>query len=102
MEVIKTHQKVKEILQSYGNPEFGDCIVDELCFLFGYPTKKDILDRLYSTQKKLQKELQSLGYNVVNCGDCGGAFLHRTPTEELQCPHCTFIGEPCDFPDLFY
>lgn len=100
MEAIETHQKIREILQSYGNPEFGDCIVDELCFLFGHPTTTDI-ERLYSTQEQLQRELQSLGYNVVSCGNCGDVLLHRTPTDEIQCPHCTLVGEPCDFPDLY-
>lgn len=100
MREIETHQKVREILQSYGNPEFGDCIVDELCFLFGHPTTTDI-EEIYFKQKQLQQELQLLGYNIVSCGSCGNVFLHRTPTEEIQCPHCTLVGEPCDFPDLY-
>lgn len=40
-------------------------------------------------------------YNIVSYGSCGDVFLHRTPSEELQCPHCDLIGEPCDFPDLY-
>jgi hypothetical protein len=35
------HQKVREILQSYNNPEYGDCIVDEICFIFGAATTTD-------------------------------------------------------------
>ena len=31
------HSKLREIISSYeGNKEFGDCIVDEICFLFGH------------------------------------------------------------------
>lgn len=41
-EVERTHNKLREIIRSYNNPEFGDCIVDEICFLFGYPTTTDI------------------------------------------------------------
>lgn len=42
VEVEQTHNKLREILRSYNNPEWGDCIVDEICFLFGYPTTTDI------------------------------------------------------------
>lgn len=38
----EVHNKIREILISYGNPEYGDCIVDEICFLFGYPTTTDL------------------------------------------------------------
>lgn len=41
-EVKKTHQRIREVLQKYGNPEFGDCIVDEICFIFGYATTTDV------------------------------------------------------------
>jgi hypothetical protein len=35
------HQKIREILQEYNNPEFGDCIVDDICRLFNTPTTID-------------------------------------------------------------
>ena len=35
------HQKIREIMEKYGNPEYGDCIIDEICFLFGQPTTTD-------------------------------------------------------------
>lgn len=42
-EIKTTHNKVREILQKYGSEEYGDCIVDELCFTIGnYPTTTDI------------------------------------------------------------
>jgi hypothetical protein len=41
-DIEQTHNKIREILIRYNNPEFGDCIVDEICFLFGYPTTTDI------------------------------------------------------------
>lgn len=58
-------------------------------------------EETHLTQKQLQQELQSLGYNVVSCGSCGDVFIHKTPTEEIQCPHCDLVGDPCNFPDLY-
>jgi hypothetical protein len=36
------HQKLRDILISYGSEEYGDCIVDEISFIFGFPTTTDI------------------------------------------------------------
>lgn len=42
-EVKDTHDKLREILIKYNNPEYGDCIVDEICWLFGnYPNTNDV------------------------------------------------------------
>ena len=38
----ETHDVLREILIKYNNPEFGDCIVDEICWLFGFPTTTDV------------------------------------------------------------
>lgn len=35
--VDKTHQHLREILIKYNSPEYGDCIVDEICNLFSFP-----------------------------------------------------------------
>ena len=41
----ETHNKLREIISSYeGNEEYGDCIIDEICFLFGHATTTDIED----------------------------------------------------------
>lgn len=53
-------------------------------------------------QEHYQQELQSSGINLVNCGNCGSPFLHRTNHEEIECPFCDFRSEPCDFPDHFH
>lgn len=42
MKAEDTHDKLREILIKYNNPEYGDCIVDEICQLFKYPTTIDI------------------------------------------------------------
>lgn len=38
----ETHEKLREILQKYGKEEYGDCIIDEISFLYGFPTTTDI------------------------------------------------------------
>lgn len=35
-EYTEQHYKLQEILQDYGNKEFGDCILDEICELFNH------------------------------------------------------------------
>tara|TARA_B100001059_G_C17423534_1_gene374420 strand:- start:440 stop:565 length:126 start_codon:yes stop_codon:yes gene_type:complete len=35
--VMIKHNKLIDILQKYGNEEFGDEIIDEICELFNYP-----------------------------------------------------------------
>lgn len=42
------------------------------------------------------------GVNLVTCGNCGGVLLHKTAEETIECPHCNYLGEPCDFPDLIH
>lgn len=51
-------------------------------------------------QINLQEKLQSAGFNVVECGNCGTVLLHETEEESIHC----FCGEMslCDCPDLFY
>ena len=31
------HNELREILMKYNCPEYGDCIIDEICHLFDYP-----------------------------------------------------------------
>ena len=33
----EVHNKLRAILQDYNNPEWGDCIIDEICELFNFP-----------------------------------------------------------------
>lgn len=33
---MEKHNKLKGILIKYGNEEYGDCIIDEICNLFNY------------------------------------------------------------------
>lgn len=43
-----------------------------------------------------------LGINLVTCGGCGDVLLHEIDEDEIECPHCDFKSDPCDFPDFFY
>lgn len=40
-EAREKHDKLRDIMEKYGNPEFGDCIVDEISWLFDFPTTTD-------------------------------------------------------------
>jgi len=51
-------------------------------------------------QYELLMELQSNGFNIVTCGNCGAVVIHRTKMDELSCYECGFTSDPCDFPDL--
>ena len=53
-------------------------------------------------QEQYAQELAGTGFNLVDCGDCGSPFLHRTQHEEIECPFCDFRSEDSDFPDHFY
>ena len=35
--IEQRHINIREILIKYGSEEYGDCIIDEICDLFGYP-----------------------------------------------------------------
>ena len=35
MEAEAIREKIREILMDYGNPEYGDCIIDEICIVTG-------------------------------------------------------------------
>lgn len=63
-------------------------------------------------QFKILQEMQSDGYNVVTCGNCGDVILidffnkekmeiDRNHIEEVQCPHCKETMDYCDMPDLY-
>lgn len=59
-EIESTHNKLREIIVSHGNDEYGDCIVDEICFLFGYATTTDIED------EEEPKNVPVLYYTIKN------------------------------------
>jgi len=40
--IINKHNKLKNILIKYECEEFGDCILDDICILFDYPTTNEV------------------------------------------------------------
>jgi phage FluMu protein Com len=63
-------------------------------------------------QFKILQEMQTDGYNVVTCGNCGDVILMDffdedkmevdiNYIEEVKCPHCKETMEYCDMPDLY-
>lgn len=53
-------------------------------------------------QYDILRQMQSDGYNVVTCGNCGGVVLIQLPIkDEVQCPHCKVTMDYADFPDLY-
>lgn len=53
------------------------------------------------TQYEISQEIVNNGYNIVTCGHCGSVVVHDINVEDLECPHCAFKSDICDFPDLF-
>jgi len=50
-----------------------------------------------------ERIVNELDINIVTCGDCGHVLLHSMDNcDEIECPHCGFQSEACDFPDLFH
>lgn len=61
------------------------------------PTKYDIA----VNQVTIQNEMQSAGFNVVNCGSCGSVMLMRQEEEVLNCL-CGSEMDLSDCPDYWY
>ena len=62
-------------------------------------TKRDLV----ISQLELMDEIRAkANINIVTCGNCGTAFLHKLDDLELTCFDCKTSSEPCDHPDLFY
>lgn len=53
-------------------------------------------------QYEYLEEIQSFGYNIVTCADCGAVIIVKTEETLHKCAVCGFESEPCDFSDLFY
>jgi hypothetical protein len=52
-------------------------------------------------QIELQEKIQSAGFNIVECGNCGCVLLHECGDEQIDC----FCGETMalsDCAELFY
>lgn len=60
-------------------------------------TKRQVVER----QIELQEKIQSTGFNIVECGNCGTVLLHELGEESLDC-FCGHTMALSDCPDLYY
>ena len=49
----------------------------------------------------LQEKIQSAGFNIVECGNCGTVLLHELGDEKIDC-FCGNKMDLSDCPDLFH
>ena len=52
-------------------------------------------------QIEIQEKIQSAGFNVVNCGNCGNILLHEIKDITIEC-FCGITMNLSDCPDLWY
>ena len=62
-------------------------------------TKKE---RLRQQTELAQYIANSMGINLVDCGNCGATSLQELDEDDHTCPFCGYTSEPCDFPDHFH
>jgi hypothetical protein len=86
----ETHDKLREILIKYGNEEYGDCIVDEISWLFGFPTTIDV-------EPEEEKEIP-ITYGLIKA-TCGWSKFAETCNRNVYA-----VAEFGDFEDreVFY
>ena len=60
-------------------------------------TKKQIAEN----QIRIQEKIQSAGFNIVTCGNCGSILLHEVGDETIEC-FCGREMDLSDCPDLWY
>lgn len=58
--------ELREILQKYGNEEYGDCIIDEITSLFDFPTTLDTDPDEEGKIEQARQTLKEVGYFVDN------------------------------------
>lgn len=60
-------------------------------------TNREIVEN----QIDLQEKIQSVGFNIIECGNCGTVLLHECSDEEIDC-FCGHTMALSDCPDLYY
>lgn len=59
----------------------------------------------YKQQTEVIEQMQSAGFNVSTCGNCGDVILYNKEMKEadtVACPHCKREMAYSDNPDLYY
>ena len=62
------------------------------------------IKKVIEKQTEILKEMQNVGFNVVNCGNCSNVILQKIGDNgKIKCCSCKAVfSDPCDCPDLFY
>ena len=60
-------------------------------------TNREIVEK----QIELQERIQSFGFNIIECGNCGTVLLHERGDENIDC-FCGRTMDLQDCPDLYY
>ena len=53
-------------------------------------------------QLEMLKEVQNIGYNIINCSICSSVNIVRTAIEHFTCYDCSEYQEHHDCADFFY
>lgn len=64
-----------------------------------------VIETNYKQQYAVLEEMQSAGFNVCTCGNCGGVILYNKKMKEAEsvsCPHCKHEMDYSDNPDFYY
>lgn len=59
----------------------------------------------YQQQLEVLEAMQSKGFNVCTCGNCGSVILYdqeMKDAEVVECPHCKSEMDYSDNPDFYY
>ena len=70
-----------------------------MIFIINLRLKKKL--KFIKTFKLIQGEIQSAGFNLVTCGNCGSILLHEIEDETIECL-CGHDMDLSDCPDLWY
>jgi len=57
--------------------------------------------KIIEHQIHLQEKIQSMGFNIVECGNCGTVLLHECGDESIGC-FCNKEVALSNCPDLYY
>lgn len=93
MKILETHQKLRDILQEYGNEEYGDCIIDEICLATGFPTTTDFHamakdDSIsFNEFHNLIRDLDEGDWDNVNSEDIIKQYISEKSKDGIQVSH---------------
>lgn len=61
-------------------------------------TKRELVGQ----QIRVFFEIQSAGFNIVTCGNCGETIFHKLGDEKIDCFGCMTKMDTGDCPDYWY